>query len=207
MKRLAFELTVFLFCASFPPQTLVSVSMIFGVWGSPPPSPASALLQQLFPQNHVYRGRFSQIDHRNHSVSNFCCLTRASYLPTQPVFNLWPLMFHIAELPSASHFSAALPWPLFFPLLEPRLGVLPLKIHMSLISFPCLCFPTAYHKLTDHSLLHPLTSYLLCQLPSHIMVCHIWIRDFYPCWLQASVLSASEIWTFPATAQIYSWLK
>ena len=53
-------------------------------------------------------------------------------------------------------FLAALPWPLSFPLLEPRLGVLPLKIHVAPYLFSSsLCFLTAYHKLSDHSLLHP----------------------------------------------------
>lgn len=103
-------------------------------------------------------------------------------------------------------FLAALPWPLSFPLLEPRLGVLPLKIHVAPYLFSsslCFLLPITSSAITHCFTPHPIPS--LPAPPGHVMVSHIWIWDFLSMLITGSVsFLASEIWTFPATAQIYS---
>ena len=104
MKCLAFELTVFLSLLPSLPQTL-GQSWWYSESEVVPPSPYhSTSAAAVFPTEPCPLCAFPDSDGGNHSVSNFCCLTRASYLPTQPVFILWPLMSHTVGLPSASHF-------------------------------------------------------------------------------------------------------
>ena len=206
MKCLAFELTVFLSLLPSLPQTL-GQSWWYSESEVVPPSPWPfnfcssccshwTMSTVCFPR----LGRWEP----------FCfqfLLSDQSFLSSHSTC-LHPVTSDVSHSRASFCFSflAALPWPLSFPLLEPRLGVLPLKIHVVPYLFPFSLW--IWLSITSSVITHCLTPHSIPSLPTppgHVMVSHIWIWDFLSMLITGSVsLLASEIWTFPATAQIYS---
>ena len=188
MKCLAFELTVFLSLLPSLPQTL-GQSWWYSESEIVPPSP--------WPFNFCsscifYWTMFIVCFPRLGPSEPFCfqfLLSDQSFLPAHSAC-LHPATSDVLYIRASFCFSflAALPWPLSFLLLEPRLGVLPLKIPVVSYLFPFnLCIRLS---ITSSVITHCLTPHPIPSLPTppgHVTVSHIWIwaQISYPCWSQA----------------------
>ena len=194
------------FSASFPPPDPGSVLMIFRVWGSPSLTLPFNFCSSCFSHWTMSTVCFPRLGRWEPFCFQFL-LSDQSFLSSHSTC-LHPVTSDVSHSRASFCFSflAALPWPLSFPLLETRLGVLALKIHVVAYLFPFSLW--IWLSITSSVITHCLTPHSIPSLPTppgHVMVSHIWIWDFLSMLITGSVsLLASEIWTFPATAQIYS---